>query len=352
MSAERPYAQMFKDVSEDYFEDPISSAVDAYETSSQTFDDRVQLALKVQSTVSQRLRFSSVKSRPDLPLTAEQIKQDQTTNCYGNTIVTSELLEQLGVPHFVGFVNQHSFVWLYDHPSGESLLLDSHPVLRQVTTSAIEGQPPKEWQLDAGPLFIDIRLHPHALLSQITDPKKREKAAEQPWLGFNETVEQNFRDQNTSDNYSLPMRLYPSLPGREVLELYYNSIVQTNLKNTPALAEAMQDLYSTYPDVDLDNQLSLAQKAIKVLYQDGDTRHAIQAAHSVQASLDPRDHSDNLFITADTLRELGEQHQDLQLLYAALKTYKLARYGGKLRLDKITTTSQAIANLLRQSYHS
>lgn len=311
MSAERPYAQMFEDVSKDYFEDPIPNALNVYNTSDRKFEDQVKLALRVQSTVSQRLRFASVKSRPNLLLTPEQIKQDQTTNCYGNTIVTSELLEQLGVPHFVGFVNQHAFVWLYDYTSGESFLLDSHPVLRQVSTSSIEGQPPKEWQIDAGPLFIDTRLHPHALLSQINDPKKREQAAEAAWLGLNETVEQNFRKESVSDNYSLPMRIYPSLPGREVLEIYYNSIVQTNLKNTPALAKAMQDLYSTYPDVDLNNQLSLAQKAIKVLYQDGDARHAIQAAHSVQASLDPRDRSDNLFITADTLRELGEQHQDL-----------------------------------------
>ncbi len=89
----------------------------AYEQSPLTFDDATNAAVLVGHLVRQTLEFEDMDEATPL-LTTELIAQREKANCYGYTIVASECLDQIGVEHYVGYVNQHAVVMLFDRTSG------------------------------------------------------------------------------------------------------------------------------------------------------------------------------------------------------------------------------------------
>lgn len=147
-------------------------------------------------------------------------------------------------------------------------MLDSRKTLRQFTTKVVQGSPPLEWQIGEGPLFADLKVDTVGLIEQILDPKDRSRAESSPWLGLNPMAPAFFRAHLYS--YGNPnlmqMRVYPSLPGREILELYYNSIVDANKGDAESTLRAYESLDGVYPDVDPSNEYRFAQRAINLLW--------------------------------------------------------------------------------------
>ncbi len=271
MSTERPYADAFREISAAYFEDPLPAAIEAYENSNKTFDDQIAAAKEVQATVSSRLRFASIEACPNEQLSPEQILKSERTNCYGNAIITSELLEGLGIYHNVAFVNQHAFLLLSESRTGRLFMLDSmRPLRLELPKGITGGRLPEEWQLGDGPLFCDMKINTSRLINLVI-PEDRSRVELSPWLGMNMMAKAFFRNDYEND-VILPMRVYPSLPGREILEQYYNSIVYTNTKDVGLLADALENMTGTYPDIDPGNKLRLAKLALLAMRQNGSSK--------------------------------------------------------------------------------
>lgn len=268
MDNERPYAAVFHGLEKNYFWSPITEAQEVFAASEKSFEDTIAFADAVQSGINRVVRFSSFRNTPDQFLSPERIAKEEKTNCYGNVIMTSEFLEEFGVKHYVAFANGHALILLYDYPNGRSFMVDSQASLRMESTAAVTGGGlPKEWQLDdvtSETLCCDLFLSTSHIIRSIPPDKSQLIAEKSLWLGLNPLDKEHFRG-NTAEDVVIPMRVYPSLPGRDVLELYYNSIVHENRNEMEMATTQLEDMSGVYPDIDSGNRLALGRTTVKTL---------------------------------------------------------------------------------------
>ena len=349
--SERKYAEAFLDIQDEQSDDKLAVAIEEYANSTGSFDEQVKIAMVVQSEVSRKLPFKSISERTNEELTPELIKQSERINCYGNVIVTSELLEENSISHVIGFAGGHSFIMMCDEKNERSFMLDSSRLFRLDCTSAISAFPPKEWQLGGGPLFADIRLMPNKLLAEIDSTKNRDEAMKATWLGYDNT--RQLRDV-VSGEYGIQTRLYPSLPGREILEIFYNSIIHTYDQNEQKVLDDLSNLYGVYPDADRRSKLQLARRSIRILMQQNQIadQDVIEATRGIQESIPTVDRlfskrADNKYLLADTLRDFAKKRQSKELLQESIDEYKKlpASRIMRLKLKKAQDLMAEIDNL-------
>lgn len=301
----------------------------AYEQSPLTFDDAIEAAILVGHLVRQTLEFEDMDEATPL-LTTELIAQREKANCYGYTIVASECLDQIGVEHYVGYVNQHAVVMLFDRTSGSkrSFLLDvATKEFYQETTKAVGGEDPLD-QLWRGELRAINTLQTSELLRKvdIDDPGKRQKfIRDRFWLSFDK--DSRHRDDDEYEyllHSQLQLITMPSVPGREMLRLYHNVIINT-LGNNPDPVAASEDIIDQfagiYPDIDPRNKLEHA-KALRTKLIDrhmGDS--ALALADVIKASLLPDDTSESRFFKGETLRKIAKVEGDPKKIDEAIKEY-------------------------------
>ncbi len=301
----------------------------AYEQSPLTFDDATNAAALVGHLVRQTLEFEDMDEATPL-LTAELLTQREKANCYGYTIVASECLDQIGVEHYVGYVNQHAVVMLFDRTSGSkrSFLLDvATKEFYQETTKAVGGEDPLD-QLWRGELRAINTLQTSELLRKvdIDDPGKRQKfIRDRFWLSFDK--DSRHRDDDEYEyllHSQLQLITMPSVPGREMLRLYHNVIINT-LGNNPDPVAASEDIIDQfagiYPDIDPRNKLEHA-KALRTKLIDqhmGDS--ALALADVIKASLLPDDTSESRFFKGETLRKIAKVEGDPKKAAEAIEEY-------------------------------
>ena len=192
----------------------------AYHSSEQTYDDQVEAAYATANLVRQTLRFEQhTPSHP--PLSPEALARTQRTNCHGHSIVASECLDGVGIDHWIGFANQHSFLLLEDASSGRINLVDTavKPLYTDITP-ALAGSPLSAQSGEYGTVNTlrgDIVLE----RSHFTD--KERALAERPWMSF--TVGRDYRFKGEAAlrrANTLVMRSYQPEQGRTLLEAYAN----------------------------------------------------------------------------------------------------------------------------------
>ena len=300
-----------------------------YEQSPLAFEDATNAAVLVGHLVRQTLEFEDMDEATPL-LTTELIAQREKANCYGYTIVASECLDQIGVEHYVGYVNQHAVVMLFDRTSGSkrSFLLDvATKEFYQETTKAVGGEDPLD-QLWRGELRAINTLQTSELLRKvdIDDPSKRQKFInERFWLSFDK--DSRHRDDDEYEyllHSQLQLITMPSVPGREMLRLYHNVIINT-LGNNPDPVAASEDIIDQfagiYPDIDPRNKLEPA-KALRTKLIDqhmGDS--ALALADVIKASLLPDDTSESRFFKGETLRKIAKVEGDPKKAAEAIEEY-------------------------------
>ncbi len=301
----------------------------AYEQSPLAFEDATNAAVLVGHLVRQTLEFEDMDEATPL-LTTELIAQREKANCYGYTIVASECLDQIGVEHYVGYVNQHAVVMLFDRTSGSkrSYLLDvATKEFYQETTKAVGGEDPLD-QLWRGELRAINTLQTSELLRKvdIDDPGKRQKfIRDRFWLSFDK--DSRHRDDDEYEyllHSQLQLITMPSVPGREMLRLYHNVIINT-LGNNPDPVAASEDIIDQfagiYPDIDPRNKLEHA-KALRTKLIDqhmGDS--ALALADVIKASLLPDDTSESRFFKGETLRKIAKVEGDPKKAAEAIEEY-------------------------------
>lgn len=301
----------------------------AYEQSPLTFDDAIEAAILVGHLVRQTLEFEDMDEATPL-LTTELIAQREKANCYGYTIVASECLDQVGVEHYVGYVNQHAVVMLFDRTSGSkrSFLLDvATKEFYQETTKAVGGEDPLD-QLWRGELRAINTLQTSELLRKvdIDDPGKRQKFIDgRFWLSFDR--DSRHRDDDEYSyllNSQLQLITMPSVPGREMLRLYHNVIINT-LGNNPDPVAASEDIIDQfagiYPDIDPRNKLEHAKSLCSQLVARHMGESALALADVIKASLLPDDTSESRFFKGDLLRKIAKVESDPKKASEAVEEY-------------------------------
>ncbi len=315
----------------------------AYEQSPPTFDDAIEAAILVGHLVRQTLEFAPTTDGTPL-LTAENIAERETANCYGYTIVASECLDQIkGLEHYIGYVNQHAVIMLFDRPSQRSFLLDVPTnELCKETTEAISGKDPQD-QLMSGELRAVNWLQTSELVKNLPPSINRDAfVSSRPWLNFADVTSQQYRDGDTR-NSLLQLITLPSIPGRELLRVHYDAIIHNRHDEFGAAYESLSQLPGIYPDVDRRNDLKEASQLCKKLIAQGMGEQAIELAQTVHASLSPGDTTVNRFFLGDILRKVATATGNAKLVEQAIQTYEHPFVIFDDNADNIATPSQRLS---------
>jgi hypothetical protein len=315
----------------------------AYEQSPLAFEDATNAAVLVGHLVRQTLEFAPTTDGTPL-LTAESIAERETANCYGYTIVASECLDQIkGLEHYIGYVNQHAVIMLFDRPSQRSFLLDVPTnELCKETTEAISGKDPQD-QLMSGELRAVNWLQTSELVKNLPPSINRDAfVSSRPWLNFADVTSQQYRDGDTR-NSLLQLITLPSIPGRELLRVHYDAIIHNRHEEFSAAYESLSQLPGIYPDVDRRNDLKEADRLCKKLISQGMGQQAIELAQTVHASLSPGDTTVNRFFLGDILRKVATATGSVELVEQAIQTYEHPFVIFDDNADNIATSSQHLS---------
>ena len=315
----------------------------AYEQSPLAFEDATNAAVLVGHLVRQTLEFAPTTDGTPL-LTAESIAERETANCYGYTIVASECLDQIkGLEHYIGYVNQHAVIMLFDRPSQRSFLLDVPTnELCKETTEAISGKDPQD-QLMSGELRAVNWLQTSELVKNLPPSINRDAfVSSRPWLNFADVTSQQYRDGDTR-NSLLQLITLPSIPGRELLRVHYDAIIHNRHEEFSAAYESLSQLPGIYPDVDRRNDLKEADRLCKKLISQGMGQQAIELAQTVHASLSPGDTTVTRFFLGDILRKVSTATGSVELVEQAIQTYEHPFVIFDDNADNIATSSQHLS---------
>ncbi len=315
----------------------------AYEQSPLAFEDATNAAVLVGHLVRQTLEFAPTTDGTPL-LTAESIAERETANCYGYTIVASECLDQIkGLEHYIGYVNQHAVIMLFDRPSQRSFLLDVPTnELCKETTEAISGKNPQD-QLMSGELRAVNWLQTSELVKNLPPSINRDAfVSSRPWLNFADVTSQQYRDGDRR-NSLLQLITLPSIPGRELLRVHYDAIIHNRHDEFGAAYESLSQLPGIYPDVDRRNDLKEANQLCKKLITQGMGQQAIELAQTVHASLSPGDTTVNRFFLGDILRKVATATGSVELVEQAIQTYEHPFVIFDDNADNIATSSQHLS---------
>ena len=315
----------------------------AYEQSPLAFEDATNAAVLVGHLVRQTLEFAPTTDGTPL-LTAESIAERETANCYGYTIVASECLDQIkGLEHYIGYVNQHAVIMLFDRPSQRSFLLDVPTnELCKETTEAISGKNPQD-QLMSGELRAVNWLQTSELVKNLPPSINRDAfVSSRPWLNFADVTSQQYRDGDRR-NSLLQLITLPSIPGRELLRVHYDAIIHNRHDEFGAAYESLSQLPGIYPDVDRRNDLKEADRLCKKLISQGMGQQAIELAQTVHASLSPGDTTVNRFFLGDILRKVATATGSVELVEQAIQTYEHPFVIFDDNADNIATSSQHLS---------
>lgn len=297
---------------------------ESYRTSDRSFDDMMRAAAGVGELVRQSLRFSGMGAL-SRPLTAENLAEVGSTNCYGHALVASELLEEIGVEHFIGYANQHVFVLLFERKGDRSYLLD--PATKELcveSTLAIGGPDPLH-QLMAGELRAVNSLVTTDLLRKLpsgVDPVRFLQS--RPWMSFTKDHGISRLAERPSDE-RLQLLTYPSIPGRELLHEEYNLLLHYLRKEMVAAARILSELGGIYPDIDTRNELRIAEKLTKQVMRQGEYQLALDVAEAVDISIAPpkggRFDFGRLFLP-DVMRDIAVATDNSKLMVQAITHYQ------------------------------
>lgn len=291
----------------------------SFQEGTKDFDQIIEAAQRIGNLVRATLYFESTNIHTPV-LRPESLAATQQTNCIGHTLVASELLERIGVDHLVSFVNQHAVLLFVDHASNRSFMLDTAvESFCQETTRVIGGKDPLD-QLATGRLRAINRFYSREFLKKLPKGMSPEHVFyTYPWLTFSKTQGAHYREED-SQSYILQLISFPPIPGRMLLNTYYDAFIHELHSNHLLAADCLKDLL--YPDLDPRNEQGLAYSVVKWCIQNGLYADAIELAIAVDESLEPDDMSRNKSFLPDTLRTIAKRMGNAALLQLAIATYE------------------------------
>ncbi|HEY1085934.1 MAG TPA: hypothetical protein VGE34_04400 [Candidatus Saccharimonadales bacterium] len=291
-----------------------------YLSSEQGFADQIEAANEVGHMVRQTLLFGNTTLHEPLWRKDESTDSVQT-NCYGHTIVASELLDAVEIPHTISFANGHMFITMFDPKSRDAHMVDSpSKELFLDIDDLVQGDHPLE-QLDDKKVATNI-LDASGIIRQIHRQDRDEVIARHQWLSTDDMLRPARRGAPPRlNNSKLVMRTYSAAAGREVAWHYglmRQGIIQRDLNL--ATREA-KEMFAMYPEVDTRAKLGGLVALRHKLGQLGLVEEMQDIAAVVDSSLPEDDKTTNRYFWFDTIRHIGSMYEDPELLADAEEGY-------------------------------
>ncbi len=295
---------------------------DIYDDSSKSYDDTVKAGYHTATLIRSCIEFSNhTTDQPEL--SPEWVGASHKTNCHGHSIVASECLEHLGIEHYIGFANQHSFLLMQDPSSGNVNLIDT-PVEKLCIdiTPAMGGVALRECA--GGPGGADF-ISGNTILQRSHFGDKQRALSRRPWLSFMSGNNDNYLfkpEEELNRAGRLILRSYEPKRGREVLLSYDNFIHASERNDIPRAHAWMQGLDGVYPDIDRRNKLRAPTRLVRALGVRALVDEALQDITLVENSLQP--YTNDLILRlwpADERRHIGAKIKSGDIVRRAIETY-------------------------------
>lgn len=314
----------------------LLTEVASYNTTAKTFEDKVTVALGIAEIVRNTLNQYEPRQKRDI-LSPEIIAGNERANCFGQTIVFSECLEQAGIEHFVAFANGHAFILLGDREKQRYYNID--PMAHKLNGDAsqlISGVNIFD-QFDTGKKLANVRFNASRLLHQrglMADVGRI--AISNEWLNH-DTSAVSLPSSPPLDSQLLYLQVMPPELGRDTLLHYANAITHINAGDDRAAIDEIK-LLSTYPDVDPRNKLLAAQNARTLAFRHKHWGSALAIAEFIEANRDDLPFLHARYFKPETLRKVGVSTGIGQLLDDAATAYARVNPGSRITKGKIRKT--------------
>lgn len=285
-------------------------------TSPNTYDDRVSASYALAGLVRRSLRFANDSPvRP--PLTPNNLSHDQTTNCYGYTVVLSEMLESVDLQHSIVVANQHSFAAMTDETTKNTSMVDA---------------PTRQFYCDISHAFEpDLSTDPPSAVLDSTviirqsgyaDKSKTEDA--HPWLSFvpRSSDSRTISEQRLVRANLLMARIYSPDQGRSVLGHYSRFRNSMHSSNYLGAHKEIVNLKGTYPDIDRRNKLKEPSRLIRELAVASYISESLDVIDVIKSSTQPL--SEDSFFKIwpiDMLHKVGKAASSGELIKKSLEQY-------------------------------
>lgn len=323
-----PHANRLDDTPPEQFLAVLDETIDAMRQSDTALSPHEQ-SLEIARLVHRSLYFRI--NRADSPqLTPDNLAIDQTTNCYGYTLVLSECLERADVRHSIGFINGHALTVIEDDST--PWFIDAQaPHLSGPITTATGGRA----QLAAA--FAEknargrsaIRFYSDNFLKSLpSDASPQELFEKYPWLSFRSSPLQppspGGANSAASPDHTLILGLYEMQAGRHMLETHA-AFMHTLRNQQPREAYAqLATLHELYPQLDSRIGHPDVEKLIRQLGSLGLVDEAINSIAAVNEGTSVSHDARHMIWQADQLRKLGHTMQNISVLDCAVLAYNAA----------------------------
>ncbi len=302
------------------YSDRFQEIKNHYENSSKEYSAATDAAYDTATLIREEISFSPHTANQPA-LSPDWINTGHQTNCHGHSIIASECLDELGIEHYIGFANGHSFLLMQDNDSGRVDLIDTpDKKLCIEITPALGGIALQESINQKGSANF---ISGNTILNLSKFDDKELGFYRRPWLSFAKKADSSFWSEEHKDRASqLILRTYEPEQGRAVL-LSYDHFIHAILRNNTLEAHQwLEDLDGTYPDIDRRNHLRAPTQLVRSLGMKALTDEALRDIQIIKNSLEP--FTNDLILNlwpADERRRLGVRFGSRRMLKDSLEDY-------------------------------
>ncbi len=240
-----------------------------YDTSPKEFSDTVEAADEIGNMVRQTLSFGSMVDTNSRLWSWDKRTDALQTNCFGHAIVASELMDAVGIQHYISFVNGHSFVTIFDNDNRQAHMVDppTKELFLDIDSSVMGVWPNTLFQQNPELKCVTNMINTSELIANIVRKPRSRILFENPWL--TKHTGKIIRPEDTEDsNHILVMRTYPSEAGRDVLVNYGMAMEYLSHGSVHSALDRFRQLEGLYPDIEARNGLALATRLRHTLFQE------------------------------------------------------------------------------------
>ena len=293
----------------------------AYGASEKAYNDQVEAAYATANLVKDTLRFETYQGTEDW-LTAEEMRLTQRTNCHGYSIVLSENLEALSIPHYIGFANGHSFILLQSDNGRHTHFIDTPVKELHTNIEGVVSAIPFAEQHKDGTSIVGV-LDSKALLERSDFLDRQKEIYERPWLSFTRSgMTTPFKlPANQAKDFQLILRAYAPKKGRQVLDAYGNFVLAMRRDRYEEAHDRLQCLGGEYPEIDRRNRFREPTRLVRTLARKGQVAKALSDIEIVERSLWP---TDDLLVNvwpSDERRRIGAERGQPSLIARSIEEY-------------------------------
>lgn len=283
-------------------------------------------ATAVAKTVSDGLCFQSNKKWAR-DFTPEIVQEEQKTNCYGHTIVLSECLENVRIPHHIVYTNGHAFVMVSDFASFAWMIDAGEPtmngnMMNSLSKTGLNEVPDQLAKYHRG----SVKFRTLDYIKEVKSDVAIETVTSNiQWLTIASIMKNyQFKPENAfEEDHRLKLSVYEPGIGRKVIESLQrmNHFAATG-RFLDAYAK-IQELEGVYPNDDERSRRPEIRDVILGLISQGFIDMAVDITDSVALSFPPEISPDIRLQTwsADQTREIGARTGRVDILRAAIEKY-------------------------------